>query len=88
MHGSSHATALTSTTTSGGESPGPAGAIEILESSHAMFEEPLPPETHDFSSCVEPLRDLEIRQALSREQDHLCPNDRKVWQRILCSEAL
>src|SRR6266566_2130360 len=86
--GSSHASALILTTSSGGKSPGPTRAWAFLQARHAFLEESLAPQTDDIASDGERRRDLVIGVALRGQQDHSGPNHLKIWQRILADPTL
>jgi len=58
--GSSHASAITSARTCGGESRGPAPPRSVLEPGHAVLEEALAPLGDNLAAAVQPLRDLII----------------------------
>jgi hypothetical protein len=66
---------LICTTTSGGESPGPAWASLILQPGQSLLEEALAPQAHDFSAGVQARRDLVVAPALGSEEDHLGANN-------------
>src|SRR5437867_5578520 len=73
--GSSHARALTCTTTSGGKSPGSARASLMLQRGQTLFEKGLAPQAHDFAPRMQARRDLVVAQALGSKEDHLGPDD-------------
>ena len=58
--GSSHASALIWTTSSGGENPGPPRAWTFRKAGQALLEEPLAPQTDDIASDGERRGDLVI----------------------------
>src|SRR5271169_5607599 len=58
--GSSHASALTCTTTSGGKSPGSARAHLIFQARKALFKKALAPQTHDFAASMQARSDLVV----------------------------
>jgi hypothetical protein len=71
--GSSHASALTCTTTSGGKSPRSARASLILQSRQAFFEKALAPQAHDLAARMQARGNLVVAQAIGGEEDHLGP---------------
>jgi hypothetical protein len=71
--------ALTRTTSSGGKTPGPAGAFGIFQAGQPFFKEPFSPAADDFATSAEPIGDLIIREALLSEEDHLGASDHKIW---------
>src|SRR5271169_558428 len=73
--GSSHASALTCTTTSGGKSPGSARASLILQSGQALFEKAFAPQAHDFAARMQARSNLVVAQAIGGEEDHLGSHD-------------
>ncbi len=86
--GSSHASALIWTTSSGGKSPGPTRAWAFLKAGHALLEESLAPETDDITSDGEGRCDLLIGATLRRQQDHARSHHLNIWQRILAHPTL
>jgi hypothetical protein len=54
----------------------------IVQASEALLDKPLAPQAYYLTPGGQPLRDLVIGQAFSSQQDHLCPNDLKIRQRI------
>jgi len=80
--GNSQASALIRTTSSGGKRPGAPRSRLLLESGQPFGEEPLAPKTDDLPPRIQSLRDLVIRHAFRREQDHPRAHNLKVWQRI------
>ena len=80
--GNSQASALTATTTSGGESPGATRAGMILKPVHALFEKAFAPEGHDLSPGVETPGDRVIGPTFGRQQDHLGADDLEMGSRI------
>src|SRR5712691_6957733 len=56
--GSSHAIALTATTTSGGKNRGSTMPWAFLEPDESLFEEPLAPLRHDLSAGIQARSDL------------------------------
>src|SRR5207302_4661353 len=58
--GSSHASALTWTTTTGGKSPGPAWARLIFQPGQALLVEALAPQAHNFAPRVQGRRNLVV----------------------------
>ena len=81
--GGSQASALISTTSSGGKSPRSTRTGALLESGESLLEEPLAPHTDHFASRVETDGNLVVAEALSGEQDHLGAENLKIRQRIL-----
>jgi hypothetical protein len=75
--------ALTRTTSSGGEDPGPTGSWAVVETKQSLLEETLAPHAHDLASCAEMLRDLIIGEAFVSQENHLGPEDLEIRQRIL-----
>src|SRR5712691_881481 len=82
LAGSSHAMALTRTTSSGGEDPGASGSWAVVETPQALLEEALAPHAYDFASCAEGLCDLVIGEAPVGQEDHLRAEDLEIRQRI------
>src|SRR6266852_3533195 len=80
--GSSHARALIWTTTSGGEKPWAARAWSLLQAVQAFVEEPFAPQTDHVASHRERGGDGVVGPPVGRQQDHLGPEDGKIWQRI------
>jgi len=76
--GSSHASAFTSITTSGGEDPGAPRAVSIIEPRHSLVEESLSPETDHFASGIQPLGDFIVAQSFVCQEDDLCPLNQKI----------
>ena len=70
--------ALTCTTSSGGKTPGPAGALRVFQAGQSFFEEPFSPATDDFASRAEPVGDLVVGEALLSEENHLGASDHKI----------
>src|SRR6266498_5971405 len=83
--GSSQAMALTRTTSSGGEDPGPSGAWAVIETTEALLKEAFTPHADDFTSCGEVVCDVLIGEALVSQEDHLGANDLIIRQRIFVS---
>src|SRR5438046_2309683 len=71
--GSSQASALTCTTTSGGKSPGPAWARLIFQPGQAFLVKALAPQAHNFAPRVQGRRNLVVAPTLGCQQDHLGP---------------
>ena len=82
LAGNSHAMALTRTTSSGGEDPGPSGSWAVVETTEALLEEALAPHARDFASRAEVLCDLVIGEAPMSQEDHLGAEDLEIRQRI------
>ena len=76
--GNSQAMALTRTTSSGGENPGSAGALSVLQAGQTFFKEPFSPATHDLASRAQAIGNLIVRQALLSEEDHLGASNCKI----------
>src|SRR5436309_8802272 len=86
--GSSHARALIWTTTSGGKKPGAARARSLLQAVQAFVEEPFAPQTDHVASHRQRGRDGVVGPPVGGQQDHLGPEDGKIWQRILPGASL
>jgi hypothetical protein len=69
--GNSQARAFTSTTTSGGKSPGPPRSRTVLQPLEALPEEALSPLAHHLPPRVEASSDLVVGKSLAGEKDHL-----------------
>src|SRR5450631_522396 len=80
--GSSQANALTSTMSSGGESPGTTWAPPFLQARQSLFEEALAPLADHLAARIEPCSDLIVIDASCGHQNHLRTYDLKIWQRI------
>src|SRR5260370_8997901 len=77
--GSSHASALICTTSSGGKSPGPTRAWAFLKAGHALLEESLAPQTDDIPSDGEGPCDLTIGATFLLQQEHELPPYMQIW---------
>jgi hypothetical protein len=73
--GSSHARALTSTTTSGGKKIRPTPTRTTLQSTQALLAKSFPPFADDLPGQIQACGDLGVLQALGRQQDDLRPDD-------------
>jgi len=80
--GISQASALISTTSSGGKSPGASRAGSLLEPRYSISVEALAPLADDLAARIQAHRDLVVVHALGGHQDHLGPNYLEVRQRI------
>jgi len=80
--GISQASALISTTSSGGKSPGASRAGSLLEPRYSISVEALAPLADDLAARIQAHRDLIVVHALGGHQDHLGPNYLEVRQRI------
>jgi len=76
--GSSHASAFTSITTSGGKNAGAPRAVSVLESRHALVEESLSPETDHFAPRIQPFGDFIVSQPFVGKQVDLCTLHEKI----------
>src|SRR5712692_7367029 len=81
--GSSQAMAFICTMSSGGKNRGSARAWSLLQTAHALVEEPLAPQAHHVAADGESRCDLIIGPALGGEENHPGAQDFKIWQRIL-----
>jgi hypothetical protein len=86
--GSSQAMAFICTTRSGGKPPGPTRAGAFLQARDALVEKALAPKTDHIAAHRERGTDLVIRVSLGGEQNHLCSEDLKIWQRIFSRATL
>jgi hypothetical protein len=69
--GSSHASALIATTTSGGKDRGPPGSWSLLEPEQALLVEPLAPLGDDLAGSAQPGGDLVVGHPLGGQQHDL-----------------
>src|SRR5437867_1023008 len=69
--GSSQAMALTRTTSSGGEDPGPSGSWAVIETTEALLEEAVAPQADDLAPCGEVVCDSAVGVARGSRQSHL-----------------
>jgi len=76
--GISHASALTSMTTSGGKNPGAPRAVSLIEPRQALLKEPLAPETHDLASSVQTFGDFLVAVAFISQEDDLCALNQNI----------
>jgi len=81
--GSSHARALTCTTTSGGKRPGATRSGTFLQPGQALFEEAFAPLADDFPAGIQATSDVVVGEALRRVEDHLGTENLIIRQRIL-----
>jgi hypothetical protein len=77
--GNSQARALTCTTSSGGKTPGSAGALAVFQTCQPFFEEAFSPAADDLASSTEAIGDLIVGEALLSEENHLGAGDCKIW---------
>src|SRR5438270_6468466 len=80
--GSSQASALTATTTSGGEGRGPTAPGTLLQAGETLLEEALAPLRHDLPAHVQPCRDLVVVQAGGGHEHDLGAHHVPIRQRI------
>src|SRR6187431_77747 len=80
--GNSQASALISTVSSGGKSPGTSRAGSFVEARQSILEEALAPLADHLAARIEPSRNLVVVHAFGRHQDHLGANDFEIRQRI------
>ena len=73
--GSSHARALTCTTTSGGKRARSPGSRLILQSRQTLLEKPFAPLANDFAARMQARSNLVVAQATGGEEDHLGADD-------------
>jgi len=85
--GSSHARALTCTTTSGGKSPGAPRPRPLFEAREAILEKSLAPQADHFAPSMQHVCDLVVGATLGGEEDHLGADDNEIRQRIFCGAA-
>src|SRR5439155_24076897 len=85
--GSSHARALTCTTTSGGKSPGAPGTWPLFQAGEALLEKPLAPQAHHLAPGMQGAGDLIVGAVLGGQQDHLGADNHEIRQRILGGAA-
>src|SRR5690606_1418624 len=78
----SQASALISTTSSGGESPGASRAGPLVEPRYSLPEKALTPLADHLATRIEPRCDFVVVQPLGGHQNHLGPHDLEVRQRI------
>jgi hypothetical protein len=76
--GSSHASAFTSITTSGGKNPGAPRAVSIIEPRHPLVKESLSPKADHFASGIQPLGDFMVAQPFVCQEDDLCTLHQKI----------
>ena len=81
--GSSQASALISTVSSGGKGPRASRAGSFFQARQSLLEEALAPPADDLASRVQAGGDLVVVPALGGHEDHLGPNDLEIRQRIL-----
>jgi hypothetical protein len=71
--------ALTCTTSSGGKSPGAAGAWAVFQTGQPFFEESFSPAADDLAPSAEAIGDLIVGEAPLGEEHHLGAGYRKIW---------
>jgi len=76
--GSSHASAFTSITTSGGKNPGAPRAVSVIEPRHPLVEESLSPETDHFAPGIQPFGDFIVTQPFLGKKDDLRTLHKKI----------
>ena len=89
--GSSHARALTSTTTLGGKAGWAPASRLFLEAGQSLGTEPLAPLADDLARGIQARCDDVIGETLGGERDDLRPDDRPIRRRISsppCTELL
>jgi hypothetical protein len=72
--GSSQASALISTVSSGGKGPGTSWAVSLVEARQSLLEEALAPLADNLAAHIEPSRNLVIADTSCGHQDHLGTN--------------
>jgi hypothetical protein len=77
--GSSHASALTATTTCGGKTRGPSAPGEITQSGQALLVEAFAPLGHDLAGRVQARGDLVVAESLFGVQHDPGPHNVSVW---------
>ena len=80
--GSSQASALISTMSSGGKDPRSTRAGSLFQARQSFLEEPLAPQTDHFAPRIQARGDLVVAHSLGGHQNHLGPLDLEVRQRI------
>jgi hypothetical protein len=80
--GNSQASALISTMSSGGKSPGATCAGSFLQTRQSLLEEALSPLADHLTTRVKPRGDLIVVDSGSRHEDHLGSLNFKIRQRI------
>ena len=78
-YGSSHAIALTSTTTSGGNNRGTSMPWTLLEPGESLFKESLAPLRHDLPARIQACGNLIVVVSLGSEKDDLGSNHISIW---------
>jgi hypothetical protein len=86
--GSSHARALTWTTTSGGKSPGATRAGALLEAGQAFAEETLAPGADDIATDRERGGNVIVTATVGRGEDDARPEHLEIRQRIFPGSGL
>ena len=76
--GSSQASALTCTTSSGGKSPGSTRASLFFQSRQSLLEKAFAPQADDFASRMQARSNFVVAQAVGGEEDHLGSDDLKI----------
>src|SRR5580765_825006 len=87
LAGSSQASALISTVSSGGKDPRASRAGSLFEARQSLLEETLTPLADHLASGVQARGDLVVVHAIGCHQDHLCSNDLEIGQRIFGRSA-
>jgi len=86
--GSSHARALTSTTTPGGKKTRPAPAGTALQTRQTLLAEPLTPLADDLPGQIQPLGNRGVLQAIGGQQNHLGSRNLAIRCRISSRHVL
>jgi hypothetical protein len=76
--GNSHASALTCTTTSGGENRGTPRSIPITQTGQPFIEETLAPEGDDLAPRIQTFGDFTVGDALGSKENDLCALHLKI----------
>jgi hypothetical protein len=79
--GSSQASALISTVSSGGKSPRATWAGSFLQARQSLLVEALSPQTDHFTPGIQPGRNLIVAHSLGRHEDHPGPLHFGIRQR-------
>ena len=88
LAGNSQASALISTTSSGGKSPGATRAGPFFQARQSLLVEALSPHADHLAPGIQSGGDLIVAHPLGRHENHLGPLDLEVRQRILCRPRL
>jgi hypothetical protein len=86
--GSSHATALTCATSSGGKTARATHARPVLQTLQALLSEAFSPTTNDLGRHVQPPANLDVRLAVGGVEHELCTLDLLVRARVARSDVL